>query len=413
MLISGIEHIDRQAWLQLVRESPTATWFQTPEAYDFYASLPQMMTPFVIAVTRQSSENPPLSNSPLSAASPLSEASPLTNPPLIKGLVLGYVTRDHNPLKQFFSRRAIIYGGPLLADDITDDELKELLYSLSAASPLKDPPLEDSPLSAASPLKNPPLEDSPLSAASPLKNPPLEDSPLSAASPLKNSPLEDPPLTSPIYVETRNFADFSRWRHVFEQCGFRYQPHYDMFIDCSDRDAMLARIHESKLRQIRKAQNEGVEIVEATSGHEVAEFYSLLKTLYQKKVRKPLFNEEFFTTFVAQKRGVLLLAKRDDKVIGGMLCPILSGKALYEWYVVGPAIVTWAAMNYANNHHLPLFDLMGAGEPDVPYGVRDFKLQFGGELHEFGRFTNVNSLILYRIGKAVISITRRLNLLFF
>ena len=381
MLISGIEHIDRQAWLQLVRESPTATWFQTPEAYDFYASLPQMMTPFVIAVTRQSSENPPLSNSPLSAASPLSEASPLTNPPLIKGLVLGYVTRDHNPLKQFFSRRAIIYGGPLLADDITDDELKELLYSLSAASPLKDPPLEDSPLSAASPLKN--------------------------------SPLEDPPLTSPIYVETRNFADFSRWRHVFEQCGFRYQPHYDMFIDCSDRDAMLARIHESKLRQIRKAQNEGVEIVEATSGHEVAEFYSLLKTLYQKKVRKPLFNEEFFTTFVAQKRGVLLLAKRDDKVIGGMLCPILSGKALYEWYVVGPAIVTWAAMNYANNHHLPLFDLMGAGEPDVPYGVRDFKLQFGGELHEFGRFTNVNSLILYRIGKAVISITRRLNLLFF
>ena len=176
-----------------------------------------------------------------------------------------------------------------------------------------------------------------------------------------------------------------------------------MFIDCSDRDAMLARVHDSKLRQIRKAQNEGVVVVEATKEQEVAEFYSLLKTLYQKKVRKPLFNEEFFTTFVAQKRGVLLLAKQDGTVIGGMLCPILSGKALYEWYVVGPAVVTWATMNYANNHHLPLFDLMGAGEPDVPYGVRDFKLQFGGELHEFGRFICIKHKLLYNLGKTIMT----------
>ena len=46
------DQIDRTAWQELVRKSETGTWFQSPEAYDFYASLPAVMRPFVIAVER-------------------------------------------------------------------------------------------------------------------------------------------------------------------------------------------------------------------------------------------------------------------------------------------------------------------------------------------------------------------------
>ena len=187
-----------------------------------------------------------------------------------------------------------------------------------------------------------------------------------------------------------------------------------MFIHCSSREVMTSRIHESKLRQIRKAEAEGVEITEAQTSAEVTDFYRLLSDLYRTKVRTPLFPLEFFAKFVEQRRGVLLLARKPSAqhsgqydLIGGMLCPRIEGKVLYEWYVVGPAVVTWAAMDYANRHGIPLFDLMGAGEPDVPYGVRDFKLQFGGELREYGRFLNIRKRLLYGLGKWVMTILRK------
>ncbi len=323
MLITNISDIDRESWQRLLQQSPTASWFQTPEAYDFYASLPNQMTPFVYAARRGTSD------------SPLREASPL-----LKGIIVGYVTYEKNPVKQFFTRRAIIVGGPLLAEDITNEELSEMLSALHSR--------------------------------------------LSSQA---------------IYIETRNFCDYSRWRSVFETCGFAYMPHYDMHIACSDHRLMESRVNDSKMRQIRKAFDDGVEIVEAVEKNDVVVFYQLLSTLYKEKIHKPLFALDFFTTFVEQKYGVLLLAKKGGQIIGGMLCPMLHGKALYEWYVVGPTVVTWAAMDYANLHGIPLFDLMGAGEPGKPYGVRDFKLQFGGELKEFGRFLKVNNRLLYSIGR--------------
>ena len=82
---------------------------------------------------------------------------------------------------------------------------------------------------------------------------------------------------------------------------------------------------------------------------------------------------------------------------------------MYEWFVCGndhyrkgirpSSVATWYGMQYAANHGYPLFDLMGAGKPDEPYGVRDFKAEFGGKLVEHGRFLYVCKPLLYWIGK--------------
>ena len=111
-----------------------------------------------------------------------------------------------------------------------------------------------------------------------------------------------------------------------------------------------------------------------------------------------------------------MLVKYEGKVISGMMCPILDGKAIYEWYVCGldenfrecyPSVVaTYAAIEYAKEHGLQLFDFMGAGKPDIPYGVRDFKMEFGGELVEYGRYVCVQKPILYKLGKLGIEILR-------
>ena len=79
---NDINRIDVSQWTYLIRENDTATFFQTPECYHFYASL-SFLKPFVYAV----SENDKL-----------------------VGVMCGYIIADGNVVKQFFSRRAIVPG---------------------------------------------------------------------------------------------------------------------------------------------------------------------------------------------------------------------------------------------------------------------------------------------------------------
>jgi lipid II:glycine glycyltransferase (peptidoglycan interpeptide bridge formation enzyme) len=72
-----------------------------------------------------------------------------------------------------------------------------------------------------------------------------------------------------------------------------------------------------------------------------------------------------------------------------------------------PSVVaTYAAIEYAKQNGLPLFDFMGAGKPDIPYGVRDFKMEFGGHLVEHGRFLCVRKPLLYWIGELGVKILK-------
>jgi lipid II:glycine glycyltransferase (peptidoglycan interpeptide bridge formation enzyme) len=220
-----------------------------------------------------------------------------------------------------------------------------------------------------------------------------------------------------IYIETRNFNDFSPWKEAFETAGFTYQPHLNFHFDCTDREAMWTGLSETRKRQIHKAQKNGVVIEKAQTEQEVVDWYAILLDLYRRKVKTPLFPLSFFLAFFRQKRGIYLLIKTEGKVIGGIMCPIKEEQCIYEWFVCGmdssykslsPSVMaTWAAMEYANTHHLARFDIMGAGEPGVPYGVRDFKAEFGGKLVEHGRFIYICKPSLYRLGTWGVKILKR------
>lgn len=325
--------IDRNQWRQLVAESTTGTWFQSPEAYDLYASMPDVMHPYAFA---------------------------LEDGDRLQAICVVYVTKDSNAFKQFFTRRAIIVGGICVCKNIPNDGLSILLSAIRTQ--------------------------------------------LSAQT---------------IYIETRNFHDYSAWKGVFEACGFAYQPHLNFHFDCSDKETLYARLSETRRRQIKKAEKVGVEICEATSEEEVIAWYAILADLYRRKVKTPLFPLAFFIAFYRQQRGVYLLVKAEGKVIGGMMCPILDKRCIYEWFVCGmdaeykaysPSVMaTWAAMEYAYAHGIKRFDIMGAGVPDVPYGVRDFKAEFGGELVEHGRFLHIAKPVLYRLGAIGVKLLKYLG----
>ena len=319
------DQIDQQQWQELVQSSPVTTWFQTDEAYRFYQSVGDMQA-FAYGVSEDDN---------------------------FVGLVVGYTTTEKCKFKQHFTARSIIVGGPLLADNISDEALTALLKAVRAMESNCQPPIAN----------------------------------------------------RPIYIETRNFNDYSRWKSVFESAGFAYKEHYDIHVHCNADHKMSER----RQRELKRAIKNGATVVEAQTEQEIRDWYQILHRLYREKVRTPLFSEDFFLQFYRNGVGKYLLVKHEDKIIGGMMCPVLDNKAIYEWYVCGldeeykdlsPSVVaTHAAIEYAKENGLPLFDFMGAGEPEIPYGVRDFKMEFGGELREYGRFLCIRKPLLYWIGK--------------
>lgn len=332
-ILIEIQDIDNSQWEALIQSSPVATWFQTQEAFGFFDSL-SFMEAFVVAVESEG---------------------------MLKGLAVGYIQKDGGKLKQFLSKRAIILGGPLLADYITDEELKTLLNA-----------------------------------------------------------LKDNLKTKAIYVETRNFNDYGRWKKVFEESGFAYEPHYNVQIETTSLEAINGRLDRNRRRNIKKAVENGVFIDDNPTEKELEAFYAMLDDLFRTKVKLPLYPYEFFAKLRAFPLSRFFMAKNPEgELLGGLVCVALEGRAVYAWAACGddqnhralsPSVMAnYAGICHAAENGYPRFDFMGAGKPDDGgYGVRDFKLKFGGELVEHGRFVHVCQPVLFGLGKLGVKIMKKI-----
>ena len=222
-----------------------------------------------------------------------------------------------------------------------------------------------------------------------------------------------------IYLETRNFFDFSQEKSIFLKLHWKYLAYLNFQLDTSDDTLVRKAVSSSRMRQIKKAVNNNVSWKEAENLEEVHKYYLILKNLYNEKNKRPLYPWEFFKQLYEKKGGKYLLVFYNGQVIGGMACLVHPGKTIYEFYICGqderykeqyPSVLaTWAAIEYAYLHGIPRFDFMGAGRPDQEYGVREFKARFGGELVEHGRFIKITKPVLYQVGKAGLTIMAKLK----
>lgn len=232
--------IDRQQWGKLVWTSETGTWFQSPEAYDFFASLPALMKPFVYGVEKDGK---------------------------LCAVCVGYVTKERSAIKQFFTRRAIIIGGVVMAADCAKGDIVNLLNHI-------------------------------------------------------RRDLE----SKTIYIETRNFNDFSPLKEAFETAGFTYQPHLNFHVDPSTNN-----LSDNRKRQLKKS-DATTEL--AVSESEIQEWYQVLSELYRTKVKTPLWPIEFFLEAYRQNIAKFLLVKHERRIIGGSMV-VADERTLYEWFECG------------------------------------------------------------------------------
>ena len=297
----------------------------------------------------------------------------------LRGICSGYITVEKSAFKQILTRRAIIVGGPCFADDATDEEVIALMSAVK-------------------------------------KN-------LSFTRSFVHSFTH-----SPIYIETRNFNDYSRWKEAFEAAEFEYQPHLNFHVHTNqpweEVEANIGKHRRKYIRlsfrdgaTIKELKNEGVNELENIKL--LKDYYAILQDLYKTKVKMPLQPWSFFERLYHLDSCRFLLVMYEGQVVGGSTCMLLPGHGVYEWYACGkdgvyknihPSSVTkYAGMKYASDNGYAVFDMMGAGKPDEEYGVRDFKAEFGGELVEYGRFLAVTKPLLYKIGVFGVKILKKIK----
>ena len=223
-----------------------------------------------------------------------------------------------------------------------------------------------------------------------------------------------------IYLEIRNFNDYSKWRTAFEENGFCYEPHYNVQVDTSSLDQVEGNLDRNRRRNIKKAMEQGVVLDDNPSPEDLKRFYMMLETLYRSKVKTPLYPYEFFEKLREIPEAKFFVSKAPSgALVGALACVCLKNRAVYAWMACGddqryralsPSVMAnYWGIRYAAENSFPRFDFMGAGKPDDGgYGVRDFKLKFGGELVEQGRYVHVCKPFLFRVGKLGVKLMKRL-----
>lgn len=226
-----------------------------------------------------------------------------------------------------------------------------------------------------------------------------------------------------VYTEFRAQVEDKIFMSVTRSMGLDYIPHYNIINRCTNNYDPIKLVSESKRRQIRRAIKSGVVIEDTPSLEQVSDFYVILHDLYVNKVKKPLIDKSYFLTLYSNNghkeyHTKFLLVLFEGKVIGGIVAPVSGNKAIHEHYIAGldyefreqyPSVMaTWAAIDYASRNGIALFDFMGAGKPDEDYGVRDFKLKFGGELLEAGRYEFIPSRVKHAIANKGFSLYQKI-----
>lgn len=220
-------------------------------------------------------------------------------------------------------------------------------------------------------------------------------------------------LSAPLvlYAQVRNLTPVTALHDTFLSHGFTFTPHLDIHIDLSHGAGEVWKgMHAVRRKQINRSKRRGVTVAEAdaTCSVTMSRCYSLLKALCRRE-RLPCPPESFFTRAAAilSPGGRLrLFTALSDSLIIGFRMVLCHGGMVYDWYAASDSghldkypndILPWAIMEVMAGEGYRLFGFGGAGRPGERYGVRDYKMRFGGQVVSCGRYTRPYRPLLYRL----------------
>ena len=221
-----------------------------------------------------------------------------------------------------------------------------------------------------------------------------------------------------MFTEIRMLYGISEFS-ILQDIGYIYEDHLNFLLGLTSSEKDLwGRIHKSKRRAIKKAQNNGIEVEQIKDKEGIKVAYDLLDGTY-KAVKIPLPDISLFESAFEILGPIgysnAFLYKHKGKAIATRL--ILTYKdRVYDWYTGSNResfslypndFSEWHVIKWGLENGYSVFDFAGAGKPNKSYGPREFKRRFGGDLVNFGRYKKIYHPIKLNIAKVGYNVYRR------
>jgi serine/alanine adding enzyme len=223
---------------------------------------------------------------------------------------------------------------------------------------------------------------------------------------------------SALYTQVRNFTKMGGYQRVFTEVKYLYEDHLNIIIDLTKPEELLWEEVNSKRRnEIRRARREGTSVRELTRMSDIDSVYDILSEVYNN-ARIPFADKSMFTASyeILHPKGLCrYFGAFNDGILVGAICLLAYRKRLYDWYAGSLRqylnkypndLLPWEVFKWGIHNGYVEFDFGGAGKPGKDYGVRDYKLKFGGDLVNFGRFEKVHKPLEYSLAKIGLSAWR-------
>lgn len=224
-----------------------------------------------------------------------------------------------------------------------------------------------------------------------------------------------------IYTQVRNIFDMSDYKVSMTLLGFTYEEHLDIIVDLEKTNEQLWKeVHAKRRNEIRKALKEGTSFFNENTNEALIECYAILKEVYTR-AKLPLPEIEHFEALLANSNtgnGLkIFVAKFENKIIACMLC-LAYGNMLFDYFAGAYSkyynkypndLIPWEVFKWGKQMGYKKFDFGGAGKPNIPYGVREYKKKFGGEMVNYGRFEKVHFPLLFKLVSLGFKVVQKLK----
>ena len=213
-----------------------------------------------------------------------------------------------------------------------------------------------------------------------------------------------------IYTQIRNTFDNSSLIATYRTNKYNYEEHLNIIVDLTKNEEELWNdVHTKRRNEIKRSTKEGTYFESDADNDVIDKTYPILQEVY-KRAKLPLPSVSTFKdfyNFLGPSVFRIFTANYEGKVIGTMYT-LCYNDIIYDWYAGSYKafykkypndLIPWKIFLWGKLNGYLKFDFGGAGNPNIPYGVRDYKEKFGGTFVNFGRFEKINKPLIYIVSK--------------
>ncbi|MBQ0141196.1 MAG: GNAT family N-acetyltransferase [Prevotellaceae bacterium] len=209
-----------------------------------------------------------------------------------------------------------------------------------------------------------------------------------------------------IYTEIRPI--YSMDNLELDKNGLKRVGHYNLVMDITHSlEKLFDSMHKERKRNVKQAEKAGLIFREITDKSSITDVVRLIRQTYERK-HVPLSYISIFDVVYEQMSAFTHFFgawTKDGQMIAGQV-RLCYGHLMYAWFAGSDDayfklrpndFLMWNVIRWGHEHGYTIFDFGGGGEPGKPYGVRDYKLKYGCECYDYGRYIYRHRPILYAL----------------